>query len=85
MCRWVAKNVVAAGLADRAELRSCHAIGHLIQLVLPSIVLELKKVEENKIQDAVHAVFNFKPAEIVSQLDLLRPILQINNTLRPLR
>ena len=74
MCRWVVKNVVAAGLADRAELQVAYAIGHPQPTSITIDCFGTEKVEEIKIQEAVHHVFNFKPAEIVSQLDLLRPI-----------
>ena len=74
MCRWVAKNVVAAGLADRAELQVAYAIGHPHPTSITIDCFGTEKVEESKIQESVHHVFNFKPAEIVSQLDLLRPI-----------
>ena len=74
MCRWVAKNVVAAELADRAELQVAYAIGHPHPTSVTIDCFGTEKVEESKIQEAIHNVFNFKPAEIVSQLDLLRPI-----------
>ena len=74
MCRWVAKNVVAAGLADRAELQVAYAIGHPYPTSITVDCFGTEKVEESKIQQAIHNVFNFKPAEIVSQLSLLKPI-----------
>ena len=74
MCRWVAKNVVAAGLADRAELQVAYAIGHPNPTSITIDCFGTETVEESKIQDAIQSVFNFKPADIVSQLDLLHPI-----------
>ncbi len=74
MCRWVAKNIVAAGLADAAELQVAYAIGHPDPV---SVYVDTKgtgKIADDKIADAVNKVFNFKPAAIVKQLDLLRPI-----------
>ncbi len=74
MCRWVAKNIVAAGLADRVELQVAYAIG---EPEPTSILVNTKgtgKFADEKIEAAVKKVFSFKPAEIVKQLDLLRPI-----------
>jgi S-adenosylmethionine synthetase len=73
MCRWVAKNVVAAGLADRVELQVAYAIGYPNPTSISIDCFGTEKAPEEKIQDAIKQVFNFKPAEIVSQLDLLRP------------
>ena len=74
MCRWVAKNVVAAKLADRAEIQVAYAIGHPHPTSITVDCFGTEKVEEAKIQQAIQEVFNFQPAAIVSQLDLLRPI-----------
>jgi S-adenosylmethionine synthetase len=74
MCRWVAKNVVSAGLADRVEIQLAYAIGHPEPTSITLDCFGTEKVEENKIEQAVREVFSFKPAEIVSQLNLLRPI-----------
>ena len=74
MCRWVAKNVVSAGLADRVEIQLAYAIGHPEPTSITLDCFGTEKVEENKIEQAVREVFSFKPADIVSQLDLLRPI-----------
>ncbi|WP_404422762.1 methionine adenosyltransferase [Nibricoccus sp. IMCC34717] len=74
MARWVAKNVVAAGLADSAELQVAYAIGHPDPV---SVYVDTKgtaHVAEEKIVAAVNRVFSFKPADIVKQLNLLRPI-----------
>lgn len=74
MCRWVAKNVVAAKLADRAEIQVAYAIGHPHPTSITVDCFGTEKVEESKIQQAIQEVFNFQPAAIVSQLDLLRSI-----------
>ena len=74
MCRWVAKNVVAAGLADRCELQVAYAIGYPNPVSVSVNTFSTGNISDEKIVDAVNAVFSFKPAEIVSQLNLLRPI-----------
>jgi S-adenosylmethionine synthetase len=74
MCRWVAKNVVSAGLADRAEIQLAYAIGHPEPTSITLDCFGTEKVDESKIEKAVKEVFSFKPADIVSQLNLLRPI-----------
>ncbi len=74
MCRWVAKNIVAAGLADAVELQVAYAIGHPKPV---SVYVDTKgtgKVSDVRIVRAVNRVFSFKPADIVHQLNLLRPI-----------
>ncbi|MFI3290404.1 MAG: methionine adenosyltransferase [Opitutales bacterium] len=74
MCRWVAKNIVAAGFADKCELQVAYAIGHPEPTSIFVDTFGTAKFEEEKIVEAVKAVFSFKPADIVSQLDLLNPI-----------
>jgi S-adenosylmethionine synthetase len=74
MGRWVAKNVVAAGLADRCEVQFAYAIGHPQPVSVHIDTFGTHHVDEVKIEAAVKAVFSFKPADIVKQLDLLRPI-----------
>lgn len=74
MCRWVAKNIVAAGLADICELQVAYAIGHPEPVSIWVDAMGTAKVPETKISEAVRKVFSFKPAAIVKQLDLLRPI-----------
>ena len=74
MCRWVAKNVVSAGLADRAEIQLAYAIGHPEPTSVTLDCFGTEKVEEIKIENAVQEIFSFKPADIVNQLNLLRPI-----------
>jgi len=74
MGRWVAKNVVAAGLADRCEVQFAYAIGHPNPVSVHIDTFGTNKVDEQKIEKAVTSVFSFKPADIVKQLNLLRPI-----------
>src|SRR5438067_2225384 len=74
MGRWVAKNVVAAGLARRCEVQFAYAIGHPQPVSVHIDTFGTNSVDEEKIEKAVTEVFSFKPADIVKQLDLLRPI-----------
>ena len=74
MGRYVAKNVVAAGLADRCEVQFAYAIGHPQPVSIHIDTFGTHKVTEENIEKAVKSVFSFKPADIVSQLNLLRPI-----------
>ena len=74
MCRWVAKNIVAAGLASKCELQLAYAIGHPEPVSLRVDTFGTSQVDEAAIEVAVKEVFSFKPAEIVAQLNLLRPI-----------
>ena len=74
MGRWVAKNVVAAGLATRCEIQFAYAIGHPEPLSIHIDTFGTGSVSDAKILAAVTKVFSFKPAEIVKQLKLLRPI-----------
>jgi len=72
--RWVAKNVVAAGLADRCEVQVAYAIGkaHPVGLFVETFGTE--KVPVETIQEAILEVFDLRPAAIIHHLDLLRPI-----------
>jgi S-adenosylmethionine synthetase len=74
MCRWVAKNIVAAGLADICELQVAYAIGYPEPVSIWVDAMGTAKFAEDKIAAAVREVFSFKPANIVQQLGLLRPI-----------
>lgn len=74
MCRWVAKNVVAAELATRCELQVSYAIGHPEPVSVMVETFGTAKAGEEKIAEAIRKVFSFKPAEIIRQLDLLKPI-----------
>ncbi|MFF3063726.1 methionine adenosyltransferase [Oerskovia sp. NPDC057915] len=72
--RWVAKNVVAAGLARRCEVQVAYAIGkaHPVGLYVETFGTETVPVE--RIRAAIDAVFDLRPAAIIADLDLLRPI-----------
>lgn len=72
--RWVAKNIVAAGLADACELEVAYAIGHPYPTSIHVETFGTGKVDDARIAEVAQEVFSFKPADIVSQLDLLRPI-----------
>ncbi|MDX6389453.1 MAG: S-adenosylmethionine synthetase [Streptosporangiaceae bacterium] len=72
--RWVAKNVVAAGLADRCETQVAYAIGKAKPVGLFVECFGTEHVPEERIQDAVLQVFDLRPAAIIRDLDLLRPI-----------
>ena len=74
MCRWVAKNIVAAGLAERCELQTAYAIGFPEPVSLTVETFNTNTVDEAKIEQAIGEVFSFKPADIISQLNLLRPV-----------
>jgi len=74
MCRWVAKNIVAAELAERVEIQAAYAIGYPEPTSITIDCFGTSKVPEETIENALLEVFSFKPADIVSQLDLLRPI-----------
>ncbi len=74
MCRWVAKNIVAAGLADKCELQVAYAIGHPKPTSITVDTFGTGKADDVVIAKAVEKVFSFKPADIVKQLDLLKPI-----------
>src|SRR5450432_3559079 len=72
--RWVAKNVVAAELADRCEAQVAYAIGKAKPVGLFIECVGTEKVSVERIQDAVTEVFDLRPRAIISDLDLLRPI-----------
>src|SRR6476646_6024502 len=74
--RWVAKNVVAAGLAERCEAQVAYAIGkaHPVSLFVETFGTETVPVD--RIEKAIAEVFDLRPAAIIRDLDLLRPIYQ---------
>ncbi|MEU3985442.1 methionine adenosyltransferase [Streptomyces sp. NPDC026672] len=72
--RWVAKNVVAAGLASRCEVQVAYAIGKAEPVGLFVETFGTHKVEPERIEKAIDAVFDLRPAAIIRDLDLLRPI-----------
>jgi len=72
--RWVAKNAVAAGLADRLEVQVAYAIGTAAPVGLYVESFGTAHVPEERIIDAIREVFDLRPAAIIRDLDLLRPI-----------
>jgi S-adenosylmethionine synthetase len=74
MCRYVAKNIVAAELADRCEVQVAYAIGVAEPVSLYVNTFGTNKISENEIESLVRKNFDMKPSGIISQLDLKRPI-----------
>ncbi|MCX6454487.1 MAG: methionine adenosyltransferase [Actinobacteria bacterium] len=72
--RWIAKNVVAAGLATRCEVQVAYAIGKAQPVGLFIETFGTEKVSPERISDAVLATFDLRPAAIIKDLNLLRPI-----------
>ena len=78
--RWVAKNVVAAGLASRCEVQAAYAIGRAHPVGLYIDCFGTARVPEAQIQQAILEVFDLRPKAIIDALDLLRPIYsQVTN------
>jgi S-adenosylmethionine synthetase len=74
MARWVAKNIVAAGLAEKCEIQFAYAIGHPNPVSVHVDTFGTNAVAESKITRAVNRVFSFQPSDIIDQLNLRRPI-----------
>jgi S-adenosylmethionine synthetase len=74
--RWVAKNVVAAGLADRCEVQIAYAIGKAHPVSLSVETFGTETIAPERIEKAINEVFDLRPGAIVRDLDLLRPIYQ---------
>ncbi|HQZ29864.1 MAG: methionine adenosyltransferase [Verrucomicrobiales bacterium] len=74
MARYVAKNVVASGLADRCELQLAYAIGYPQPVSVHVDTFGTNQVDDSKIIAAIKEIFSFKPADFIKELDLLRPI-----------
>ncbi|MFD6896331.1 methionine adenosyltransferase [Rhodococcus sp. NPDC060086] len=72
--RWVAKNAVAAGLADRIEVQVAYAIGKAAPVGLFVETFGTEKADPAQIQQAIGEVFDLRPGAIIRDLDLLRPI-----------
>jgi S-adenosylmethionine synthetase len=72
--RWVAKNIVAAGLAAKCEIQFAYAIGHPDPVSVHVDTFGTATVSESRITRAVNRVFSFQPADIIEQLNLRRPI-----------
>jgi S-adenosylmethionine synthetase len=78
--RWVAKNAVAAGLADRLEVQVAYAIGTASPVGLYVETFGTAHVDESSIIGAIREVFDLRPAAIIRDLDLLRPIYSATAT-----
>ncbi len=74
MCRYVAKNIVAAGLADKCEVQVAYAIGVAEPISLMVNTFETSKIPEEEIENIVRKNFDLRPSAIVSQLKLKNPI-----------
>lgn len=74
MARYIAKNIVAAGLAGRCEVQLAYAIGYPEPVSVHVTTFGTGKIDDAKISDAVKQVFDMTPAGIISTLDLRRPI-----------
>lgn len=74
MCRYIAKNIVAAGLADRCEVQVAYAIGVAEPISLMVSTFGTSKIPEEQIEDLVRKHFDMRPAAIISHLKLNRPI-----------
>ncbi len=72
--RWVAKNIVAAGLADKCEIQLAYAIGVARPVSVMVDTFGTGKIADDKIVEAVNAVFDLRPSAIIDALDLRRPI-----------
>jgi S-adenosylmethionine synthetase len=72
--RWVAKNIVAAGLADKAEIELAYAIGVAKPVSIAVETFGTNKIPEDKIIDIIEKIFDLRPAAIIAELDLKRPI-----------
>jgi S-adenosylmethionine synthetase len=74
--RYVAKNVVAAGLAERCEIQLAYAIGVPFPVSIMVDTFETEKVDEQRIVDEIKKVFDLSPAGIIKTLNLQRPLYQ---------
>ncbi len=72
--RWVAKNIVAAGLADRCEIQVAYAIGVAHPLSVNVETFGTGKISDDRIADLVTQIFDLRPGAIIRDLDLRRPI-----------
>lgn len=76
MCRYVAKNIVAAGLADRCEIQVSYAIGVPEPVSIHVQTFGTEKISVEKIEALIRKHFDLRPKAIIEQLDLLKPIYQ---------
>ncbi len=72
--RWAAKNLVAAGLADRLEIQLAYAIGHPEPFSIHVETFGTEKLDPSKIEQVVGQVFDFRPASIIERLKLTQPV-----------
>ena len=75
--RYVAKNIVAAGLADKCEIQVSYAIGVAEPTSISINTFDTNKIEEEKIVELVEKNFELKPKKLIEMLDLKRPIYQL--------
>ncbi len=80
MARYIAKNIVAAGLARRCEVQLAYAIGWPDPVSVMVQTFGTSDIAEDRIEKAVRRVFGLKPADIIRQLDLLRPIFEATSS-----
>jgi len=76
MARYIAKNIVAAGLAQRAQVQLAYAIGVADPVSLMVDTFGTGKVDDKKIEKAIRKVFPLRPLDIIKHLDLRKPIFQ---------
>ena len=76
MARYIAKNIVAAGLAGRCEVQLAYTIGVAEPVSVLVDTFGTNEVDEEKIEKAIREIFPLKPAGLIEHLDLLRPIYQ---------
>ena len=81
--RWVAKNIVAAGLAGRVEVQVAYAIGVAHPVSVSVETFGTEQVDRERIERAIGEVFDLRPAAIIRDLDLLRPDLSRHRVVRP--
>ncbi|EEJ54127.1 methionine adenosyltransferase [Mobiluncus mulieris] len=74
--RWIAKNIVAAGLAKRCEIQISYAIGRAHPVSLSVETFGTGVVADDRLEEAINAVFDLRPAAIIRDLDLVRPIFR---------
>ena len=74
MARYVAKNIVAAGLADKCEVQIAYAIGVSLPVSVMVNTFGTGKITDEKLEDAIKKVFDMRPRAIIEHLKLLRPI-----------
>lgn len=77
MGRYIAKNIVAAGLATKVEIQFAYAIGYPDPVSVSVDTFGTGVISDEAIGEAIKAVFSFKPAQIITQLNLLRPIYSL--------